>query len=166
MIKIILYASLVFLTACQANVCQDTEPGIVSTITGPDNLFSERESLKRVLVENGVVDPEHALVHFSHTCNLVIQGQQYPVIDVRELIKGAMVPRGYSQIVVLNPGYQMVQSIEYTQERPLFCLGNKLYLYDSLRPSGSAQEGNVLEFSDGGYEMNVLYEDLNELLPR
>lgn len=164
--QIILYAFLGLLTACQANLCPETDSGVASTINGPANLFSDRENLEKILAENGVLDPERTLVHFSHTCNLVIQGKQYPVVDVRELVKGAMQPRGFNQIVVLNPGYQMVQTIEYAQERPLFCLGNKLYLYGSLRPSGSSAEGNVLEFSDGGYQMNVLSEDMNELLPR
>lgn len=164
--RVVLYACLILLAACQTKECPETVSEAGGGASGKISLFADRESLKTVLDENGVLDPERALVHFSHTCNLDIQGQQYPVVDVRELVAGAMQPRGVNQIVVLNPGNQLVQSIEYAQERPLFCLANKLYLYDSLRPSGAMKEGNVLELSDGGYEMNVLSEDLNKLLPR
>ena len=130
--KITFYACVVFLTACQANICPDSDSGAISATSSQVNLFPDRDNLEKIIAENGVLDPERALIHFSHTCNLVIQGQQYPVIDVRELVKVAVQPRGFNQIVVLNPGYQMVQSVEYAQERPLFCLGNKLYLYDKL----------------------------------
>ncbi len=159
---IILYLPLMFLTACQAGVCPDG--GSSGRVSAKEALplLPNRERLVRVLEENGVIDPRRTLVHFSHTCNLNIDGRPYPVIDVRELVKGAMQPRGFNQIVVLNSGYQQVQSIEYAQERPLFCLGNKLYLYDSLRPSGSLAEGNVLEFGDDGYQVKVLSEDPNE----
>ncbi len=161
-LKFILSVSLIFFPACRK--CPEKNAVAGSTINGRAGLFAGREDLKKILDQNGVLDPERTPVHFSHTCNLVIQGQQYPVIDVRELAAGAVLPRGVNQIVVLNPGCQLVQSIEYARERPLFCFKNKLYLYDTLRPSGSDKEGNVLEFSDRGYRVNLLSEDLNELI--
>ena len=77
---------------------------------------------------------------------------------MRELIKGAVVPRGVNQIIVLNHGLQLVQRIEYAQARPLFCEGNKLYLYDRLIVDGQVNEGNVLQFEDFGYKVSVLEE--------
>src|SRR4051812_43072103 len=44
-----------------------------------------REALYEKLLKAHVPDPDRVLVHYSHTCDLVIGGGVFPVVDVREL---------------------------------------------------------------------------------
>lgn len=127
--------------------------------------FVDQSRLAKLVADTGVADPDRSLVHLSHTCNLIIDQQTYTVIDMRELVKGAMVPRGVNQIIVLNPEQQLVQRIEYGQSRPLFCENNTLYLYDDITLDGSIEEGNVLTFAESGFKVVLSQEDLNDHLP-
>ncbi|HWV15831.1 MAG TPA: hypothetical protein VN030_10410 [Cellvibrio sp.] len=127
--------------------------------------FADQSRLVKLVLETGIAEPDRSLVHLSHICNLTIDQQTYAAIDMRELVKGAIVPRGVNQIIVLNPGQQLLQRIEYGQSHPLFCEKNKLYLYDNITLDGSTEEGNVLTFTDSGFKVTLSQEDLNQRLP-
>ena len=127
--------------------------------------LEDNTSITQLLYASEILNKGRSLVHLSHTCNLVINNNKYPVIDSRQLIKGAMVPRGVNEIIVLNHGYRLVNRIEYGNSRPLFCQENKLYLYGDLIVDGHVTGGNVLQFRDYGYEIHVFKEVLNEKLP-
>jgi hypothetical protein len=52
-----------------------------------------RNQLYGALVVGNVLDADRALVHLSHTCNLRVDGPWLPVVDIQELVKGAVTPR-------------------------------------------------------------------------
>lgn len=135
-----------------------------STLDMPETL-RDRSRLIKILSASEVLNKSRSLTHLSHTCNLIINNREYPVINIRELVKGAMVPRGVNRIIVLNNGYQLVKDIEYANATPLFCEENKLYLNGDLIVDGFPEKGNVLQFVDDGYEVILLEENLNEKLP-
>jgi hypothetical protein len=113
----------------------------------PPSVADDRQKLVQALLSAKVIDAERVLVHISHTCDLHIDGSTYPVLDVRELVKNASVPRGYNQIVILTSSFSVRQALRYTTERPLFCDGNKLYVFGTLMVRNEAPGGNVLVFS-------------------
>ena len=158
---VLFFALFAWQAAVQSKSGHDSGDALVNM---PDALLDQAR-LYKLLVESEISEAARSLVHVSHTCSLTINHKQYPVIDMRELIKGAVVPRGVNQIIVLNPEYQLVQRIEYGQARPMFCENDKLYLYDSLIVDGQSKEGNVLRFEESGFKVIVLKEDLNKKLP-
>jgi hypothetical protein len=121
-----------------------------------------RAQIYRALVEAQVLDPDRRLVHFSHTCSLRIEGAEFPVVDVQEIVKGAVTPRGVNRIVVFAPGGKAVQLIGYTTERPLFCDGNRLYVFGDLEVDGVGPEGNVLTFSARGKQVKLSHIEAND----
>lgn len=124
--------------------------------------LEDRLRLAEALQKQGVLNPERRLVHISHTCSLRIDGRMFPVVDVRELVKGAVVPRGVNHIIVLDPSLKPVQMIEYTSERPLFCLDNKLFLFGDILIGNVMPEGNVLTFSHNGTQISLEHIETND----
>lgn len=129
----------------------------------PEAQLNEREVLYAALLKSQVLDKHRQLVHLSHVCNLVLGGRRYLVVDVMELVKGAVTPRGVNRIVVLDPALAPVQSLEYTTQRPLFCEGNRLFVFGDITVGGVLPEGNVLTFSNDGKRVEVSTRDPNDL---
>lgn len=124
--------------------------------------FSDHAVLEAFLREADVLSTDRQLVHLSHTCNLVIAGRDYPVLDIRELIQGAVVARGYNRLATLNREGKVLAVIEYGNARPLFCRGASLFLFGDIAVGNVGPEGNVLTFSTDGSVVNVGHVDPNE----
>lgn len=154
-----------FLAGCHTTAQSAPKPKPENSTATVPGIFLDQTKLTNLLKESEIADPARSLVHVSHICNIVIDQQQYTVVDMRELSKGAQVARGTNQILLLNPGQQLVQRIDYGQARPLLCEKNKLYLYNNISVDGSTAEGNVLVFEDAGFKVTTAQEDLNSLLP-
>lgn len=135
------------------------QPALAADETVP---LSDRQLLTEKLASNGVLEDGRQLVHLSHVCTLDIEGARYPVVDLRELVQGAVSPRGASRIVVLNSQLSPVRTIKYTSQRPLFCHENRLILYDDLEVDNVGPEGNMLTLSDGGQTIEVGQANPNE----
>ncbi|BAP56763.1 hypothetical protein THII_2466 [Thioploca ingrica] len=129
----------------------------------PTTTPDDRTSLFQILFKAGVLHKDRQLVHFSHVCNLQIKGKWFPVVDVMELVKGATTPRGINKIVVLNPARILVQTIEYTTERPLFCKYNQLFVFGNIMIDNTLPEGNVFSFTNEGHHVEISQVDINEL---
>ncbi|NML13966.1 hypothetical protein [Azohydromonas caseinilytica] len=123
--------------------------------------LDDRSRLVKALRAAGELHPERGLVHVSHTCDLLIDGQRYPVADVRELVRGAATARGVNRIVLLSSALRPVRRVAYAQERPLWCSGNRLYLHGAVADDAGA-EGNVLVFSDGGRRVRAENVDVSD----
>lgn len=115
------------------------------------------------LLSHGVLKDGRRLVHLSHTCNLVVEGASLPVVDLREMVKGASAPRGFSRVVVLDAGLRPLHAIEYGAARPLFCQGNRLFLHGDVSVDVVTPEGNVLVFEDSGTTVTTEVIDANDL---
>jgi hypothetical protein len=133
-----------------------------SSAPAPKKTFGSRAELYRTVTAAEVLDRGRRLVHLSHTCTLRVDGGEYPVIDIQEIVKGATTPRGVNQIVVLSPGGRAVQRIEYTRQRPLFCLENRLYVWGDLAIGNVGPEGNVLSFFNGAGDVEVTRIEPND----
>lgn len=129
----------------------------------PPSTFEERTILFNALLKAGVLQKDRQLVHLSHVCNLQISGKSFPTIDIMELVKGATTPRGINRIVVLDMALVVVQTIDYTTERPLFCRGNQLFVFGDLMIDGVLPEGNVLTFTHDARHVEISQVDPNEL---
>jgi hypothetical protein len=116
---------------------------------------SSRAKLYAALLDAKVLNPDRELVHLSHTCNLHIDGGEYPVVDLQEIVKSETSPRGVNRIIVLDAQLKPVQKIEYTTHRPLFCVENQLYVYGDLAIDNVVPEGNVLTFSKQGHVIKL-----------
>lgn len=111
---------------------------------------SSRDQLYSALLDAKVLNPDRKLIHLSYTCDLRIDGGEYPVVDLQEVTPSQTSPRGVNQIIVLDANLKPVKEIEYTTHRPLFCIENRLYVYGDLTIDGLLPEGNVLTFSKQG----------------
>ncbi|HLK62940.1 MAG TPA: hypothetical protein VKU19_05850 [Bryobacteraceae bacterium] len=84
------------------------------------------------------------------------------MVDVQEMIKGASTPRGLNRIVVLDRELKPVREIEYTSQRPLFCVENRLYVFGDLEIDNVLPEGNVLTFSRRGRTVTLTHVEAND----
>lgn len=121
----------------------------------------DRRAIAAALTRAGVLDDERQVVHLSHVCDLRLGKRHLPVVDLRELVPGASTARGVNRIIVLNDQLVPVRTLEYATERPLFCRGAQLFVYGDL--SVGSDEGNVLEFADGGRTVRVTRMEVNHL---
>ncbi len=123
--------------------------------------FCDHAGLEALLRGAGVLSPDRQLVHLSHSCDLVIEGEEYPVLDIRELVPGAVVPRGYNRLAVLSAKGGVLAVVEYGNARPLFCRGASLFLFGDIAVGNLGPEGNVLTFSPDGSVVEVGQVDPN-----
>ena len=144
------FAAALVLTACQTAPSSSTTRG------------ESRAELRAALVNSGVLSRDRQLIHLSKVGDLEIDGSTFPVVDIMELAPGAVTPRGFNRIIVLDSALKPVQRIEYTTERPLFCQENRLYLFGDLLIQNTLPEGNVLTFTQQGRQVAVSRKDLND----
>lgn len=159
----LLSTSILF--SCQPDAPQNQESLSNASSTNTARILEDQAYLAQLVKDAEIADNERSLVHVSHTCKLTIDGQTYAAVDMRELIKGATTARGVNQVLLLNAENQLISRVEYGNARPLFCEDNKLYLHGDVIPEGQAEEGNVLVFTDSGFSVSAIKEDLNTKLP-
>lgn len=146
------------------SACAVSEPrGPAAKDHAAPHVMQDRGILIAALRRHQILNPQRQTVHVSHSCDLVVDGERFAVVDVRELVHGAQVARGVNHIVVLDGGLKPVQSIEYTVERPLYCWGNQLFVYGDLMIDGLLPEGNVLTFEHGAKTLTISKRDGNTL---
>ena len=130
-----------------------------SSLTSPET----RHHLVDSLTKAHVLDPQRVLVHLSQTCNLLIGGKSYSVLDVRELVTGASFAHGVNQIIILKEPAYVEQSFKYLDQRPLFCSGNQLYVLGNLKVNHVDPGGNVLVFQSPTEQPTYRTVDTNSL---
>ena len=108
-------------------------------------LDGARGMLGQLVVTANAAAPDRNVVHLSHTCSLKIDGTAFPVVDILE-VERAPAGRKVNSILVFTPARTLLHRFEYTTERPLSCLGNRLYLAGDLAIPGGAT-GNELTFA-------------------
>ena len=138
---------VLILSACQAtNLKQPTQNS---------SALNDHNKLVQHFIQKGYTTPERNLVALIHVCTLDIAQHQYPVIDLRELVKSPNSPRGVNRIIILNEKLEKLTAIDYTKSRPLLCKNNKLYLGDEVQLSTFPEPGNVLTFDENGIAVQL-----------
>lgn len=126
-------------------------------------LLDDREILFEALNRQGAINEGRTLVHFTHLCNLILDKEKYPVVDIVEYVKGAQVPHGVASLLVLDPSLGLVNKIDYDRGVvPLYCSGDRVLSYGFIMIDGLEPEGNVLTFSEQGKKVVVSYMNPND----
>ncbi|MGZ3458546.1 MAG: hypothetical protein ACXU86_08575 [Archangium sp.] len=169
----VLALAVVLSTGCKQEPARptatDTGPRPTTSVVGPLHLAGAvgldeaRRTLVLALKKASAFHSDRLVAHLSHVCSLEIEGKRYPVIDLQELIRGETTPRGVNAILVLDPNLSLVQRIEYTTERPLFCAANRLYVWGDLRIDELSAEGNELTFDNEGHVSSLREVEANEV---
>jgi hypothetical protein len=133
-----------------------------ATAAGATAVESGRSELLAGLVRAHAFDPARFVTHAAHVCSLRLDGAMFPVVDLQEIVRGAQTPRGVNAILVLDAALRPVRRIEYTRERPLFCVDNRLYVWGDLRIDGVEGEGDELTFTDGGRTLALRHVEAND----
>jgi hypothetical protein len=120
-------------------------------------LDGARGMLGQMVVSSAATSPDRTVIHLSNPCSLRIAGVAYPVADIVEMTKTAP-SRRVSSILVFSPARALLHRLEYTSERPLSCLENRLYLAGDLAINGGAA-GNELEFGPGAAQITPRHVD-------
>lgn len=162
--RLVLLSSFI-ISGCQPDTPEESDTINETISQTAARSLDDQAYLVQLMRESEIADNERSLVHVSHTCTLTIDHQTYAVVDLRELVKGATTPRGVNHIIVLNSENQMVNRVEYGNARPLFCYDNRLHLHGEVIPDGETEEGNVLIFTDSGFGVTAIKEDINTKLP-
>ena len=93
----------------------------------------DRERVLAALQGASVTDSRRWPLHLSHTCDLKIDDDIYPVLDVREIIPFMAAPRGINHIVVMDSSLAVMQAFRYIDQRPLSCYGDRLLLFAEMQ---------------------------------
>ena len=142
---------------------ETAEPRPTAAVASVAGLDEARRALVLALKKANAIHPERLVSHLGHVCSLAIEGRRYPVIDLQELVRSETTPRGVNGILVLDSNLSLVQRIEYTTERPLFCRANLLYVWGDLRIDELSAEGNELAFDNQGHVTSLRQLEANDL---
>jgi hypothetical protein len=137
-------------------------PSNATQAKGSSAFGSDRRNLIAALRKAREITAGDIIVHVSHTCNLLIGKDSYPVVDVRQLIPEASSPHGLNRVVILDRLLHIQQTFRYIDQRPLFCSQNKLYLTRALSVNQVGFGGNVLIFSTAEGQPDYQTIDLND----
>jgi len=125
--------------------------------------LNDRTLVFNALNKQNVFNKYRQLVHLSHVCTLIINERYFPVIDIKEHVKGAQVPRGVGHILVLDSSLNVMKKLYHDgSSTPLYCKDNKLFLYGYIDIDELAAEGNVLSFSNKGKKVVVSAMESND----
>jgi hypothetical protein len=120
-------------------------------------LDGARGMLGQMVVTSAATGPDRTVIHLSNPCSLKIDGHSYPVADILEVTKGTP-GRKVNSILVFSPARALLHRLEYTTERPLSCLGDRLYLAGDLAINNGAA-GNELTFGPGAAQITPHHVD-------
>ncbi|HZH51934.1 MAG TPA: hypothetical protein VEZ16_08645 [Microvirga sp.] len=124
-----------------------------------------RARAEGLLRRQGILDPAPRVAHLSYVCTLRLTRAAMAVLDLREIVPGAVAPRGHNRILVLDGAGKVRSQIAYATERPLSYRGRRLLLQGSLAVDSLMPEGNVLSFGDTGRPGSVEQIDARDLRP-
>ncbi|VAW68436.1 hypothetical protein MNBD_GAMMA10-2483 [hydrothermal vent metagenome] len=125
--------------------------------------LNDRINIFNALQKQKIFNKHRILVHLTHICDLIIDNRHYPVINIKEHVKGAQVPRGVGHIIVLDSSLNLIKKIYHDgASSPLYCKDNKLFLYGYIDIDGLAAEGNVLSFGNKGKKVVVSEMESND----
>ncbi len=105
------------------------------------------------------------IAHFSHTCDLLVEGKLFHVVYVPVIIQLASFSRRYDHTLIYNDSMQMIHDLTIG-DAPLFCDGNRLF-FDNYNLNFSYGEptqevkGNVLIFTNGAKDIEGRIASLN-----
>lgn len=140
---------------------------IAGSLTDKSVELNDRALIFKALTNQKILTKGRKLVHLVHLCNLVIDNKIYPMVDIKEHVKGAQVPRGVNQIILFDSTLKLVKKISYDgASNPLYCKDNQLFLYGEIMIDGLMPEGNILTFSDAGKKVIVSEMADNDFPPQ
>lgn len=134
--------------------------------------LDDRMRIFNALNEQNLIDKDRQLVRLAHLCNLVINDEYYPVVAIKEHMKGAQVPRRIGLVFVLDSSLKLVKEIPfYPPNNPLYCKDNQLFwdgeaAIDTVLAKGEvvtyADGGNVMTFTEAGKKVVASYMQAND----
>ncbi|HXF10501.1 MAG TPA: hypothetical protein VN625_06920 [Desulfuromonadaceae bacterium] len=101
------------------------------------------------------------LTHFSHVGQLTtLRGETIYVADERSVTTRALSPHGRNFIVFFDKHFQLLGKMNYVNSRPLWCEGNKLYLFGDLDGLPKHSPGNVVDLGRGFGHLEVYHANI------
>lgn len=105
------------------------------------------------------------IAHFSHACDLLVEGKLFHVVYAPVIIQLASFSRKYNHTLIYNDSMQMIHDLT-VDDAPLFCDGNRLFFnnYEMTVSYGEPTrevKGNVLIFTNGAKDIEGRIASLN-----
>ncbi len=124
--------------------------------------LGDRDLLLNRVKDLELLEKGRHTTHLSHVCNIIVANKKLAVIDLREQINGASSARGINRIIILDGNLELLNQIEYGNNRPLFCEENKLYIFGELYIEGFPEPGNIIQFDAFGNIQDLMQVDNND----
>ncbi len=105
------------------------------------------------------------IVHFSHTCDLLVGGKLYRVIYAPVVVQLDSFARRSNHTLIYDASMRLIHDLT-SDDAPLFCDGNRLFFSDYEmtvfygEPAKEAK-GNVLIFTNGAKDIEGRIASLN-----
>ena len=133
-------------------------PVPASARSGPAE--ARQEALFAALQAQHLVDPDRQLLQMQDVCAVNVAGRAWSVVDTFEITHnaGETSPKGVSTILVLDRQLRSIRKMTRPPDaRPLFCLGNTLFLNADDFDAGNGEDpGNAIAFlPDGSVHVSV-----------
>jgi len=137
---------------------------IAGPLAGEPVKLDDRMLIFNALNEQNLIDKDRQLVHLVHLCNLVIDHESYPVVAIKEHMKGAQVPRRIGLVFVLDSSLKLIKEIPfYSPSEPLYCKDNQLFWFGYVTTIDNVlPEGNAITFTEGGKKVVIRYMETND----
>jgi hypothetical protein len=105
------------------------------------------------------------IVHFSHTCDLLVEGKLFRVIYTPVIVQLASFARRYNHTLIYDDSMRLVHDLTIN-DAPLFCDGNRLFFNDyemnfSYGEPIREVKGNVLIFTNSAKDIEGRIANLN-----
>ena len=99
-------------------------------------------------------NPNSSFSQISYFCNLIIEGEKYPVIEKREGILND-VENHSNSLIVLSPQMEILHSIPFKDMTPINCLYSQLFGFKEKTKDSAYVEGNLYLFSNKGKDIGI-----------
>lgn len=142
--------------------------GLFSIVQADEKInLNDRKEIYQPLTAQKLLHKDRQLVRMVHVCNLIIEKRYYPVIEVKEHVRGAQIPRIVLHVLILDSSLNLVNKIYHDSgSGPLYCKDNKLYWHGFLNFDFRLTEDNITTFTEGGKKMVTSNMDINNFPPQ
>ena len=110
-----------------------------------------------ILAQEQVLSPHRMIRLAAHIGDLLIDGGNYPAINLIEEHATAHSKRSFRRVVLLKPDLRKAYVLPYySPTRPVSCYENVLVFSDAIEINNTLPSGRQVEFTNRGVDAEVL----------
>jgi hypothetical protein len=128
-----------------------------SAAASPSLSSVDQTDIVSILAKEQVLSPDRTVQLAAYIGDLLIDGGEYPAINLIEEHATAHSKRSYRRVVLLKPDLHKAYVLPYhSPARPVACHDNVLVFSDAIEINNTLPSGREVEFFNRGADAEVL----------